>query len=711
MSLIEILNPDFTRELLEAFETISNALQNITRAGFDDTSRFRVRAEYLDDGYVRVRDTSASIDILEMLREFSWTYYNLAESNKLLSDLTGVLSSVGTDKLRTSVVDVLPESPFNLTKIGGTALTGRDWSGDFAKLQNLDTALSTRASESTLSGIKSQTDKLTFDTSNRLAIQNPPNLDVLLSTRASESTLSGIKTQTDKLTFDASNYLQVNVKSTVNPSNLDVTLSTRASESTLSGLSGKFPSAVALGDSLSNPTTTIVGDALLGFDGTYWRRVRVDTSGRLAIQNEPNLDVALSTRASESTLSGIKSQTDKLTFDTSSYLQVNVKSTVNPSNLDVALSTRASESTLSAIKSKTDNLDVALSTRASETTLSGIKSQTDKLSFDTSNRLAIQNPPNMDVALSTRASESTLSGIKSQTDKLTFDASNYLQVNVKATVNPSNLDVALSTRASESTLSGLSGKFPSAVTLADNLGNPTTTIIGAANLGWDGTYWRRLATDTSSRLRTVVESIANPSNLDVALSTRASESTLSGLSGKFPSAVALSDSLSNPTTTIIGVANLGWDGTYWRRLATDTSSRLRTVVESVANPSNLDVALSTRASESTLSTLSGKFPSAVALSDSLSNPTTTIIGNALLGFDGTYWRRVRVDTSGRLAIQNEPNLDVALSTRASESTLSSFVGTPDSSPPSKGVVLLGYDGTYLRRLRVDSTGRLLLVLG
>jgi len=69
----------------------------------------------------------------------------------------------------------------------------------------------------------------------------------LFSTRASESTLSGIKTQTDKLTFDASNYLQVNVKSTVNPSNLDVTLSTRASESTLSGLSGKFPSAVALG--------------------------------------------------------------------------------------------------------------------------------------------------------------------------------------------------------------------------------------------------------------------------------------------------------------------------------------------------------------------------------------------------------------------------------------------------------------------------------
>ena len=288
-SLIEILNPDFTRELLEAFETIANAL-NITRVGFDDMSRLRVRAEYLDDGYVRVRDASASIDILEMLREFSWTFYNLAESNKLLSDLTGALSSVGADKLRTSVVDALPESPFNLSKIGGTALTGRDWSGDFAKLQNLDTALSTRASESTLSG-----------------------------------------------------------------------------------LSGKFPTSVALADNLANPTTTIIGAANLGFDGTYWRRIATDTSGRMkvaldSIPNPSNLDVALSTRASEATLSAIKnalasvgtdkiraSIVDSLPAGTNKIGSVDVASLPNPSNLDVALSTRASESTLSSFVGTPDS--------------------------------------------------------------------------------------------------------------------------------------------------------------------------------------------------------------------------------------------------------------------------------------------------------------------------------------------------------------------
>jgi hypothetical protein len=224
--------------------------------------------------------------------------------------------------------------------------------------------------------------------------------------------------------------------------------------------SGKFPSAVALSDSLGNPTTTIVGSALLGFDGSNWRRVAVDASSRLRV----SADVV-----------------------------------ANPPNFDVPLSTRASESTLSAIKA-----------------------QTDKLTFDTAGRLAIQNPP--------------------------------------------NLDVALSTRASESTLSAFSGKFPSAVALADNLGNPTTTIIGAANLGFDGTNWRRLASDTSGRLRVSADVVANPPNLDVALSSRASESTLSAFSGKFPSAVAMGDAMSNPTATVIGVANLGFDGSNWRRM-------------------------------------------------------------------------------------------------------------------------------------------------
>jgi hypothetical protein len=77
-------------------------------------------------------------------------------SESTLAAIKAALASVGTDKLRTSVVDALPESPFNLSKVGGTVQTGRDWSGDLAKLQNIDVLLSTRASESTLNSLNSK---------------------------------------------------------------------------------------------------------------------------------------------------------------------------------------------------------------------------------------------------------------------------------------------------------------------------------------------------------------------------------------------------------------------------------------------------------------------------------------------------------------------------------------------------------------------------
>ena len=145
--IFEIIDPQYLKQLNENIEMLTVAFSSTTILRYlyaDDLNRLVVRASYIDDGYVRVRDTSASIDILDMLREFSWTFYNLAESNKLLNNLSGALSSVGTDKLRTSVIDAIPESPFNLTKISGTTLTARDWSGDLAKLQNIDVLLSSR---------------------------------------------------------------------------------------------------------------------------------------------------------------------------------------------------------------------------------------------------------------------------------------------------------------------------------------------------------------------------------------------------------------------------------------------------------------------------------------------------------------------------------------------------------------------------------------
>jgi len=210
----------------------------------------------------------------------------------------------------------------------------------------------------------------------------------------------------------------------------------------------------------------------------------------------------------------------------------------------------------------------------------------------------------------------------------------------------SRLDVALGTRASESTLSALSGKFPSATALSDTLANPSTTVIGSALLGFDGTNWRRMRSDANGRLRINAEVVANPPNLDVALSTRASESTLSAIKAQtdkltFDTANRLA--IQNPPNLDVALSTRASESTLagiksqTDKLSFDANNRL-----AIQNPPNLDTALSTRASESTLSSFSGKFPSASALGDALGNPTTTVIGSALLGFDGTSWGRVAV---------------------------------------------------------------------
>jgi len=157
--MLEMLLPEYTRQLMENYQNVfSQVASQLRWLHFDDAFRLVTRVGYLDDGWIRVRvDSGSALDInmVEILRELSWTFYNVAESNRMLDLLTGALSSRATDSLRVSVVTALPESPFNLARVAGTALTGRDWSSDFARLQNLDVALSTRASEATLSNMTS----------------------------------------------------------------------------------------------------------------------------------------------------------------------------------------------------------------------------------------------------------------------------------------------------------------------------------------------------------------------------------------------------------------------------------------------------------------------------------------------------------------------------------------------------------------------------
>lgn len=123
--------------------------------------------------------------------------------------------------------------------------------------------------------------------------------------------------------------------------------------------------------------------------------------------------------------------------------------------------------------------------------------------------------------------------------------------------------------------------------------------------------------------------------LDVALSSRLAEATFTG---RFPASTALGDALANPTTTIIGGALLGFNGTNWERIKTDGSNRLKVQLDSAPNPTNFDITLS-------------------ALRDALLSGTGTYPG----GLDDIY---------SKLNTQ----LDVALSTRLADSKIPNALG-------------------------------------
>jgi len=184
------------------------------------------------------------------------------------------------------------------------------------------------------------------------------------------------------------------------------------------------------------------------------RHVQTDV---LTVANPPNLDVALSTRASEATLNAVKAQTDKLTFDSLNRLKVLLESLPNPSNLDVALSSRASEASLTS--------ELVRKVKGDQGLLKQVSSTDHRLDVYAS---YVANPPNLDVALSTRASEATLAS--ELTRKVKGDqgllkqvsaTDHRLDVYASYVANPPNLDVALSTRASESTLSALKNALAS----------------------------------------------------------------------------------------------------------------------------------------------------------------------------------------------------------------------------------------------------------
>lgn len=173
-----------------------------------------------------------------------------------------------------------------------------------------------------------------------------------------------------------------------------------------------------------------------------------------------NLDVALSTRATEATLLLAKGVLDNIKLDTAAI-------DTNTDQIESLLT--AIDAVLDNIKLDTANLDVTLSTRASEVTLAALEAKFNSLG----QKLSAASAP---VVLSTEQ-EVILDAIKTAVEAINLDADSLAkEVTLQATntllttidgvldnikLDTANLDVALSTRATEATLAAVNAKLNS----------------------------------------------------------------------------------------------------------------------------------------------------------------------------------------------------------------------------------------------------------
>lgn len=277
--------------------------------------------------------------------------------------------------------------------------------------------------------------------------------------------------------------------------------------------------------------------------------------------------------------------------------------------------------------------------------------------------------------------------------------------------------LAVSLLASSATVT-VDSELPAAAALADAAANPTTPTVGAANLVFNGTTWDRLK-----------EAVA-------ALDSTGTGIPTAGIVGQF-------DDASTSTVTENQFAHVR------------ISTRRALLIEGVASGTAVTVTLTSTTITGTV-TVDSELPAASALSDAFANPTTPVVGAAMMVWNGTTWDRVKesvtaLDTTGtgvptagilgqlddaatttvtenqfahvrissRRALLVEgvasgTNINVNLAASAATVTVDSELpaaaaladATANPTVPGVGAFLLGYNGSTWDRVRTANTGRL-----
>ena len=146
-------------------------------------------------------------------------------------------------------------------------------------------------------------------------------------------------------------------------------------------------------------------------------------------------------------------------------------------------------------------------------------------------------------------------------------------------------------------------ELPAAGLLANGLATPTTPMIGANLLIFNGATW-----DFVREGATAGSLIADT---------------------ELPAAALLADNAATPTAPAVGSFGMVFDGATWDRMPGNSADGLL-----VNLGANNDVTIT--------GAVDTELAAAAALSDAFVNPTTAPVGAFNMGFDGTDWERLRV---------------------------------------------------------------------
>jgi hypothetical protein len=292
-----------------------------------------------------------------------------------------------------------------------------------------------------------------FDNQGQLLVSSPylndiitainQKLDVNLSTRASEQTLSQILSKVLPLSFDDNQKLLTNVTDSVISIKDYITglkLNVINNNQDLSGITG----ILVFGKDDQNKSRTLL------FDNDGNLVISSDQLNNIINILTGKLDVTLSTRASELTLSSIKTDTSNLDVPLSSRLSeqtgLQILTKLLPLTFDDQNKLLVSAD-IGTVEIKDGNVKLNLIGEGlSVLNLNGIlvfgkdnQNNARLLLFDDQNRLIVSDPTvvdllnfliqRLDVNLSSVATEQTLSQILTKLNYLTFDDQNRLLVN------------------------------------------------------------------------------------------------------------------------------------------------------------------------------------------------------------------------------------------------------------------------------------------